>query len=682
MNEHSTFKVESVYVSQDSKFKIVSVYNCFEGESVPILFYINLISFIAGIVLMFISIKYYFSKEGFKNPYLFFMISSAFLWNLDIFFEIFNLPADEYLLPVFFVLFQTIPILMIAYGLKFRYLYIAESALLVIGMAISVLLIFFPNLSLIIGILSTFNVIFSINFMREKYSTLVSFTKRSKILSYMVFYGLFSVLEAIIAWLWIYNNFMWPYIVVMNSILIPVYLYSVINLVYENQVRISTVFLKNVLYGAIISTLIFSILLISYYANFYFSKNSGIIQLFSITFVVIFISFLVFGDYLQKIDTFFERLLRTGRGYKREQTIDFVKKSLEIDSLEELNSLVINYCKNVLNVEDVELFFKEDDGTYRSVRRHVTQNDIPCSDFEKIVDLYTMSFRGIFSDKELFVWMKNSGKIEGFMVLGHKRSGKYSSEDLEWIETLSNHITFFLSRYRSVQRVLKVEKTMIFQERMAAIGKLSSGVTHEIRNPLNIISTSLQMLKNNTNPNESEKLWKYIEEELSRINSILENFLYFARQKPPVIEDGDPSEIVKKISLLLSESASKKNVEIRTYLPDVPFTSKFDKTMLMEILLNIGTNALDAVDFGGWISFRLENVGDFFKVSISNNGKPIPASEMQHIFEPFYTTKDTGTGLGLSIVYNYVNAMKGHIDVKSDERETTFSITIPMEVKI
>ncbi|MGC9218142.1 MAG: GAF domain-containing sensor histidine kinase [Athalassotoga sp.] len=649
----------------------------------PILFYVNLVSFIASIIMMFISIRYYFSKESFKNPYLFFMISTSFFWNLDIFFEIFNVPSDQYLLPVFFILFQTIPALMISYGLKFRYLYIAESALFAIGMATSVLLIFSPDLSLAIGILSTFNVIFSITFMRKKYSTLISFTKRSRILSYMVFYGLFSVLEAIIAWLWIYKNSMWPYIAIMNSILIPVYLYTVINLVYEKQlIRISTIFLKNVLYGAIISTLISSILMISYYTNFYFSKNSGIIQFFSMTFVVIFISFLVFGDYLQKIDTFFERLLRTGRGYKREKTIDFVKKSLEIDSLEELNSLVLGYCKSVLNVEDVELFFKEDDGNYTSIKRHLTKNDVPFNDVEKIVDLYNVTFSGIFFEKELFVWMKNAGKVEGFMVLGHKRSGRYSPEDLEWIETLSNHLTFFLSRYRSVQRVLKVEKTMIFQERMAAIGKLSSGVTHEIRNPLNIISTSLQMLKNSSDPKENEKLWKYIEEELSRINSILENFLYFARQKPPVIEDGDPSEIVKKISLLLGESASKKNIEIKTYLPDAPFTSKFDKTMLMEILLNIGTNALDAVEFGGWITFKLENLGNFFRISVSNNGKPIPSSEIQHIFEPFYTTKEKGTGLGLSIVYNYINAMKGHVEVKSDEKETTFSVTIPTEVKI
>jgi signal transduction histidine kinase len=335
-----------------------------------------------------------------------------------------------------------------------------------------------------------------------------------------------------------------------------------------------------------------------------------------------------------------------------------------------------------LNTEDIELFFKADDGNYVSIKRELSQSEVPCNDVEKIVDLYNIPFAGIFSGKELLVWMKNAGKVEGFMVLGHKKSGRYSSEDLEWIETLSNHLTFFLSRYRSIQRVIKVEKQMIFQERMAALGKLSSGVTHEIRNPLNVISTSIQMLRKSSDPAENEKLWKYIEEELVRVNSILENFLYFARQKPPVIEEGDPSEIVKKISLLLSENASKRSVEIKTYLPKIPFMAKFDKTMLMEILLNIGTNALDAVEPGQWIAFKIENFLEFFKISISNNGKPIPPSEIQHIFEPFYTTKENGTGLGLSIVYSYVNAMGGHVSVKSDEKETVFSIVIPMEVKV
>jgi len=649
----------------------------------PTLFYINLASIVVNVIVMFIAIRYYFfTEENIKNPYLIFMIGASFFWNLDVFFEVFNLSSDQYLLPIFFILFQTIPVLMISYGLKFKYLYISESILLAIGMATSVLLIFFENFLLIIGILSTFNVIFSITFMMEEYSSIISFTKRSRILSYMVFYGLFSVLEAIIAWLWIYKSSMWPYVEMMNSILISVYLYTMVNLVYEKRIRISMIFLKNVLYGAIISSLISSLLIISYYTNFYFSKTAGMIQFFSMTFVVIFLSFLVFGDYLQKIDTFFEKLLRTGRGYKREKTIEFVKKSLEIDSLEELNSLILNYCTGVLNTEDIELFFKADDGNYVSIKRELSQSEVPCNDVEKIVDLYNIPFAGIFSGKELLVWMKNAGKVEGFMVLGHKKSGRYSSEDLEWIETLSNHLTFFLSRYRSIQRVIKVEKQMIFQERMAALGKLSSGVTHEIRNPLNVISTSIQMLRKSSDPAENEKLWKYIEEELVRVNSILENFLYFARQKPPVIEEGDPSEIVKKISLLLSENASKRSVEIKTYLPKIPFMAKFDKTMLMEILLNIGTNALDAVEPGQWIAFKIENFLEFFKISISNNGKPIPPSEIQHIFEPFYTTKENGTGLGLSIVYSYVNAMGGHVSVKSDEKETVFSIVIPMEVKV
>lgn len=580
------------------------------------------------------------------------------------------------------MLFGSIPALMLSYTFRFRTLYLFEFVAMFFG-SVFIFLFLFLNASLIlIGALSTLNVLFSIIFMMKKYSDIISFSIRSKVQTYTVFYGLFAVLEMIVFWLWIYGNSAWPYISVMNSILIPIYLYTVINLVYEiHMIQVSRRFLKNVLYGAMISLLISFVLIISYYTNFYFSKKYDVIQFFFITFVVLFLSFLVFGDYLQKMDEFFEKILRTGRGYKREKMLNFVKKSLEIDTLEELNPLLIDYCSNVLNTKDVELFFKEDDDYYRSISRIMSQDEIPCNDLFKIVDLYGISSNIIFSEKELLVWMKNAGKIEGFMVLGHKKSGRYSSEDLEWIDTLSNHLTFFLSRYRSIQRALKVEKQMIFQERMAALGKLSSGVTHEIRNPLNIISASIQMLRKSADPQENERLWRYIDEELKRVNSILENFLYFARQKPPVVEEGDPSEIVKKISLLLSESAAKRSIEIRTTFPP-PFIAKFDKSMLMEILLNIGTNALDAVDEGKWISFEVENLGDHFRISVSNNGKSIPPSEIQHIFEPFYTTKENGTGLGLSIVYNYVNAMGGHIDVESDEKETRFSITLPMEVKV
>ncbi len=649
-----------------------------------ILFYVNLVSTITNAGLAVISIRYYLSKGSIKNYYLLFMMASAFIWNMNVFFGIFNVPSDRYLIPIFFILFQTIPVFMISYGLNLKSMYISESIFFVIGMIASVFLTFSSIFYVVIGILLTFNVIFSITFMIAKYSNLISFTKRSKILSYMIFYGFFAVLETVITWLWIYKNSMWSYIEIMNSVLIPLYLYIVVNLVYEKHMtKISMLFLKNVLYGAIISALISSILMISYYTNFYFSKTSAAIQFFSMIFVIVFFSFLVFGNYLQKIDVFFERHLRIGHEYKREKMKDFVASIYEIDSLEKLNDLIVNYCTNVLNTNDVELFFKDISNNYTSILRGIklNENDLPNGEPEKIIDLYYANLK-IFPGKELFVWLKNSDKIEGFMVLGHKKNGRYSSEDLEWIEVLSNHIAFFLSRYRSIQRVIKVEKAMMFQERMASIGKLSSEVAHEIRNPLNVISTSLQMIRKSSDREENQKLWRYIEEELDRVNSILENFLYFSRQKSPILEEDDPSNVVKKVSLLLNEVALKKSVEIKLSLPDTPFNAKFDKTMLTEILLNIGTNALESVESGNWIKFKVEDLGHIFKISVSNNGKPIPQSEIQHIFEPFYTTKENGTGLGLSIVYNYVNAMNGNIEVKSDEEETIFSIEIPKGVKV
>jgi len=653
------------------------------GEKMSSFFYINLASSIVDFIFLWLAVRYYIYEENIKNPYTIFTVVTSLLWNMTIFFSIFHLEmVYGYLLPIFFISFQTIPILMISYGLKFKYLYITESVIFTIGLIFSILLSAFHDLSFMIGAISTFNVIFAITFLVRKYYDVVSFTKRSRILSYIVFYGLFSVVETILSWLWIYKNPAWTYLIMMNSILLPIYIYTIMNLVYEKQItRISMSFLKNVLYGAMISSLISSVIIISYYANFYFSKSSGILQFFFMAFIVIFLSFIVFGNYLQKIDAFFEYHLRTGRGYKREQTLGFVRKSLEIDSLEELNALIVDYCSSVINTADVELFFKTDAGNFKSADREIAASEMKYDDSEKIVDLYNVAGSGTLSNKELIVWMKNADKVEGLMVLGHKKSGKYSSEDLEWIDTLSNHVTFFLSRYRSIQRVLQIEQAMRFQERMAALGKLSSGVTHEIRNPLNIISTSIQMLKNNVDSEKSEKLWKYIEEELVRVNSILENFLYFARQKPPVIEEGDPSEVVKKISLLLAENASKRSIEISVNIPSVPFTAKFDKTMLMEILLNLGTNALEAAEDGGAVEFNVECTSKYFKISVSNSGKMIPVSELQHIFEPFYTTKENGTGLGLSIVYSYVNAMGGNVDVKSDENKTVFSILIPAEVK-
>ncbi len=648
------------------------------------LFYVNLAGMLMIFLMFLLSIRYnIYGEKEMKNIPLTFAGLSFMLWNVSQIFFFFNMKElENFFIIIFILTFSIVPTIMISHEFKFKHLHNFELFFLLFSVMFLILMMAGYDEYSTVSAISTFNVIFSLIFVIIEYSRAISFTRRSKILNYAVFYGLFSAMELIFFWLKLSAFQIWDYVIFMNSILLPVYLYALMSLSYGKQiVKASIVFFKNVIYGIMISLLISSILIVSYYANIYFSRSSDIFQFFFVAFILIFLSFMVFGDYLQKIDLFFEQHLRTGMGYKRGKMIEFVRKIPDTETLEECDALAKNFCFDIFNTEDVEIFFREDNGSFRSTERTIAKDDLNVDESKKIIDLYVTWNRPLFlQDKEFLVWIMNSGKIEGFLLLGHKKIGKYTSEDLEWIETLSNHISFFLSRYRSIQKIKRAEETLRFQERMAAIGKLSAGVAHEIRNPLNIISTSFQLLKEK--PEEKDKLWRYIQEELSRVNAILENFLEFSRQRAPSIEEGDPSEIIKKTAFLLGDSASKKSVDVGIELPDQNRIVKFDRSMLMEILLNVGTNALDAIEDGGKITFKLGYTEKYFVISVSNNGQPIPPSDLPHIFEPFYTTKESGTGLGLAIVYNYVNKMNGRIDVRSDEKETIFSIFIPVEANL
>lgn len=644
-------------------------------------FFMNLAGSVATGLMFLFALRYYlYIEKSSKTVYLMLTAASFLLWNVSQFISI--LEAGD-IGTTFFITFVSAasitPAMLISDSLKMKRLRAIEFVLLLFSWVFP--LFQSSDFRIGSGVFFTLNASFVSILLMYGYLHTRSFNLRSKIASYVAYYGIFSIFEVAVIWIRLSTASIWLYVLSANFVILPIYLYILMSLSYGRQMtRISINFWKNVLYGVMISAFISFVLLVGYYVNLYFSGKMDIFQSFFVSFIIVFFFFLAFSEYLKKIDTVFEGLLRTKSSYSRSRMIRLVKRMLEVDTLEELDPILADYCDKVFETRDVELFFMEDDETFRSSKTLLKIEDevYKALSSERIFDLYTLPYKEPhFYGKELLVWMKNMDKIEGFVLLGHRRTGRYTPSDTEAINMLANQLTFFMSRYRSIQRVRNAERSMIFQERMASLGRVAFGMAHEIRNPLNIISTSMQLLRESPS---NEKLWKYIHEELERINSILGNFLDFSRQKSPSTEEGNVSELVRKTAVLLNESASKRSVEIGVSVPEA-VTAKFDKTLLMEILLNLGTNALDAVGDNGRIDFRLSCRKDYFKISVSNNGRPIGQEELKHIFEPFYTTKENGTGLGLAIVYNYIQSMGGYINVKSDERETVFTVFIYGEVK-
>jgi signal transduction histidine kinase len=231
---------------------------------------------------------------------------------------------------------------------------------------------------------------------------------------------------------------------------------------------------------------------------------------------------------------------------------------------------------------------------------------------------------------------------------------------------------------------------MEYTNRLAGIGRLGAGVSHEINNPLSIISEKAGLLKDLLSMSESmppkEKLIGLVDSVLKsvdRCSTITHRLLGFAKHMDVQHEKINLEILLKEVLSFLEKEASYRNVKVAIDVPEDLPTIQSDRGQLQQVFLNIINNAFAAVrDDEGEIRISMQNTRDNrIEVSIADNGVGISEENLEHIFEPFFTTKKGyGTGLGLSITYGIVEKLGGEIRVKSKIGEgTTFSIVLPMK---
>lgn len=220
-------------------------------------------------------------------------------------------------------------------------------------------------------------------------------------------------------------------------------------------------------------------------------------------------------------------------------------------------------------------------------------------------------------------------------------------------------------------------------DRLAALGRLSSGIAHEIRNPLGSIKGSFEILESEIPPdNKKYEFVKIIKEEIVRLNAIVESFLRFARPPKPSMQLTSLNELIESILLLTNKQAQKCNIEVRkeldTDLPMVPM----DPNQIRQVIMNVVLNGLESMPEGGSLEIKSGwgSSGRGAIVEISDSGIGIGREELDHIFDPFFTTKTQGTGLGLAISYQLVQNHGGTIRALKNERSgLTFSVELPLE---
>jgi signal transduction histidine kinase len=245
---------------------------------------------------------------------------------------------------------------------------------------------------------------------------------------------------------------------------------------------------------------------------------------------------------------------------------------------------------------------------------------------------------------------------------------------------------------KSELKQAKVLHDLEYTNKMASIGRLAAGVAHEINNPLAIINEKAGLLKDfaTLKPDfiYKEKILKGVDsilKSVDRCSAITHRLLGFAKRMDINAEVIDLELLLKEVTGFLEREASLRNIKINFNIADNLPSIDSDRGQLQQVFLNILTNAYYAVKEGGQIDiYANKNKDQTVEISIADNGIGISDENLEHIFEPFYTTKGKyGTGLGLSITYGIVQKLGGNISVKSKLGEgTRFTVHLPIKSKI
>lgn len=242
-------------------------------------------------------------------------------------------------------------------------------------------------------------------------------------------------------------------------------------------------------------------------------------------------------------------------------------------------------------------------------------------------------------------------------------------------------ITGLVVTFHDLSNIRKLEKQLVLQDRLAALGRLSAGLAHEIRNPLGVIKGAGELLRKRFGglPGE-EGLCDFILEEVARLSRVVSDFLNFARPPIPELEKIDVNTVIRRSFQYLehqkNESYVRQEFDLAHNLPPLDL----DPNLFQQVLLNIFLNAQEAMPKGGTIRVRTRRMSPRnVAVEVEDTGVGIPSESLQNIFDPFFTSKDNGTGLGLSVVHQIISGHGGQIEVDSHEGAgTIFRIVLPV----
>jgi PAS domain S-box-containing protein len=234
--------------------------------------------------------------------------------------------------------------------------------------------------------------------------------------------------------------------------------------------------------------------------------------------------------------------------------------------------------------------------------------------------------------------------------------------------------------FEDVSEVKALTEQLIRADRLAALGELTAGVAHEVRNPLGIIRATVQLVEEGSSDRErAEDAGRIIKQEIDRLDKVVKALLDFGRPSRPTLVEVGVEDLLEDVVLFTRKFASSSKVEISEHfhgdLPEVTV----DPDQMKQVFVNLISNAVQAMDEGGRIEIATGVDAGYVWITVADNGPGMSDETVAKVFDPFFSTRDEGTGLGLTIVHRIIDEHDGRIEIESVRGEgSAISVFLPV----
>lgn len=408
---------------------------------------------------------------------------------------------------------------------------------------------------------------------------------------------------------------------------------------------------------------------------------------------------------IKAMESGIDRIFYRGRYSLKRKIEEFNGFLVNTIKLRDITKEAASFLKKQLNVKEAAIFiFNKKVSRFEPVSGPGLSSKYSISGNDKLIELIGKS-RGPLEKGELESIKKESNaimyfldkgaslilplftkeRLEGMIVIGKKMRKKlWNQEELDLLSIFVRHTSAALSRAIMAEELKEAERAITRSKKLIALGEFSAGIAHQIRNPLNIISASAETIEKDDIDFKTKKdIAKFIIDETTKLNRLVENFLNFAKPGEPHFSKCKVEKIIRSSVCQVSGKASSQKMKFKIQFEDSLPSIYTDQQQLEQLIINLLLNGIEAMERGGKMEILASTLGkEKITIEVKDRGKGISPDIEEKIFDPFFTTKEKGTGLGLSIAARIAENLGCMLSFKSEVgKGSSFKIILPLDKK-